>query len=760
MSCLSDLAAQMTSSHALFIHGHLCRSHTLLTDILVSEIQKQSAELVFVDTDDNFERFRDVDGLIEYADGKTLITRVLSEMAELAEKRLNHMTKVGAKACTDPHRYIIIDDLLDVLYYAEDIRLDCLWRILEHAKQTNIHVIIFSYTDDHRLNMEPGFFDYIFLEDADSDMVERFILGFDVDSITDTQCLAIFGNSMFLVDLDDENGDTAQSIEIEKEDETDDIEDNEDNEDSEADGDDEGYHVLSEWLEDMKEFGREVHELCKEMEATGLLEPEDHREEPENDSTNSFMHTEESSHEDPQPSKPQAEEPVTETESPKSVPKRDLQAITSRYLRSPSLFIHGSTGQSRDILMNALVTMALNVPASVTIADTNGVLRHFANCHQHMHYFNDHTESCNILAAFIRLTDERLHRMAQAGETTCRENHCYLFISDLDSLLSKFIDTERDRLLRIIVRARQTNLHVIVFSTRTDQELRVDSFFANHLFIEGADKDMVERFDETKSVPQLGDLTCLGTAEKGLELYELTGSIPTVQPPPPKHQPQSQTTDATNPAEDKLLKSRKRTHYSNIAAVIMSVGTLFIPLSFFDIYPLFIVGLIVFAVGLTALLILQTPDSTKSKRPNKNARRILYQSVTSELARIDSLEGHDFEYYVARLLQAHGFENVSVTQGSGDYGVDIIAYAGEEKIAIQCKHYAKPVGIKAVQEVYAGKMHYNAAEAVVVTNSTFTDAAFTLAQETGVRLWDRDSLKQMLTEIIEREKQAANISSK
>lgn len=167
-----------------------------------------------------------------------------------------------------------------------------------------------------------------------------------------------------------------------------------------------------------------------------------------------------------------------------------------------------------------------------------------------------------------------------------------------------------------------------------------------------------------------------------------------------------------------------------------------------------------FIVILVVFIITTISPAIVAEFQKNTITKTVYLSVTSELARIDSLEGHDFEYYVARLLQAYGFENVSVTQGSGDYGVDIIAYAGEEKIAIQCKHYAKPVGIKAVQEVYAGKMHYNAAEAVVVTNSTFTDAAFTLAQETGVRLWDRDSLKQMLTEIIEREKQAANTSSK
>lgn len=127
------------------------------------------------------------------------------------------------------------------------------------------------------------------------------------------------------------------------------------------------------------------------------------------------------------------------------------------------------------------------------------------------------------------------------------------------------------------------------------------------------------------------------------------------------------------------------------------------------------------------------------------------KSVTDELARIDSLDGHQFEHYFASLLRAYGFENVSVTQGSGDYGVDIIAYAGEDKIAIQCKHYAKPVGIKAVQEVYAGKAHYNAVAAAVITNNYFTDAARTLAAETDVQLWDRDTIGGMILDIIQKQ---------
>lgn len=40
---------------------------------------------------------------------------------------------------------------------------------------------------------------------------------------------------------------------------------------------------------------------------------------------------------------------------------------------------------------------------------------------------------------------------------------------------------------------------------------------------------------------------------------------------------------------------------------------------------------------------------------------------------VDLMEGHEFEYYCAKLLVKCGFEEVQVTKGSGDYGVDILA---------------------------------------------------------------------------------------
>lgn len=115
---------------------------------------------------------------------------------------------------------------------------------------------------------------------------------------------------------------------------------------------------------------------------------------------------------------------------------------------------------------------------------------------------------------------------------------------------------------------------------------------------------------------------------------------------------------------------------------------------------------------------------------------------------MDEMEGHDFEYYCADLLRYNGYEDVEVTKGSGDFGVDILMSKGEVTYAVQCKCYDKPIGVKAVQEVYAGKDYYERMIGVVMTNQYFTQPARELASRLRVILWDRDRLKN-LTDSVE-----------
>ncbi len=109
---------------------------------------------------------------------------------------------------------------------------------------------------------------------------------------------------------------------------------------------------------------------------------------------------------------------------------------------------------------------------------------------------------------------------------------------------------------------------------------------------------------------------------------------------------------------------------------------------------------------------------------------------------VDEMEGHDFEYYCADLLKEMGYEDVEVTKGSGDYGVDILAVKDNITYAFQCKCYDRPIGVKAVQEVYAGRDYYDRMIGVVITNQYFTEPAIKLASKLKIILWDRDFIKE------------------
>lgn len=106
---------------------------------------------------------------------------------------------------------------------------------------------------------------------------------------------------------------------------------------------------------------------------------------------------------------------------------------------------------------------------------------------------------------------------------------------------------------------------------------------------------------------------------------------------------------------------------------------------------------------------------------------------------VGKMSGQEYEKCVANYLRNHGYWGVSVTKVSGDYGVDVIANKHGAKYAVQCKYYSSPVGLSAVQEVVAGKAHYDCNAAMVVTNNIFTDAAKKLAKENNVKLLEKVS---------------------
>lgn len=103
------------------------------------------------------------------------------------------------------------------------------------------------------------------------------------------------------------------------------------------------------------------------------------------------------------------------------------------------------------------------------------------------------------------------------------------------------------------------------------------------------------------------------------------------------------------------------------------------------------------------------------------------------------MDGKRYEKHVAKKMRRHGYIFVHVSGKSGDYGADVMARTLFlfRKVVVQCKHYKKPVGVEAVQEVIAARDYYGAKVAIVASNNTFTRNAKNLAKKCNVKLWER-----------------------
>lgn len=129
---------------------------------------------------------------------------------------------------------------------------------------------------------------------------------------------------------------------------------------------------------------------------------------------------------------------------------------------------------------------------------------------------------------------------------------------------------------------------------------------------------------------------------------------------------------------------------------------------------------------------------------NYTKNKLIESTQILDLSMVDVMEGHNFEFWCADLLRKNGFENVKVTPGSGDQGVDVLAEKGGVKYAIQCKCYSHDLGNTSIQEVESGRVFYGCHVGVVMTNRYFTQGAKELAQKTGTLLWDRDYLESAI----------------
>lgn len=156
---------------------------------------------------------------------------------------------------------------------------------------------------------------------------------------------------------------------------------------------------------------------------------------------------------------------------------------------------------------------------------------------------------------------------------------------------------------------------------------------------------------------------------------------------------------------------------------------------------LFYILLLILLVVVLSKVFPYISNYIKSQRIKSNFKR-------ANIKDIDKMDGLDFEYYLSVLFKELGYKAI-VTNGSHDFGADLILKKGNQKIVVQAKRYGykKNVSIGAIQEVFASQRYHNADESWVITNSYFTKSAIKLAKPCNVKLKDRYELSKWILSI-------------
>lgn len=150
-------------------------------------------------------------------------------------------------------------------------------------------------------------------------------------------------------------------------------------------------------------------------------------------------------------------------------------------------------------------------------------------------------------------------------------------------------------------------------------------------------------------------------------------------------------------------------------------------------FPLIII-LLVLIIATPIVLFFQRKAEKKKQEKELQKIERSYNELLFSIP-ISLMSPLEYEDYIAAYVKRKGYINVHTTKVSGDFGADVLCESPTgRKICIQCKHYSKPVGIEAVQQVLSAKVYYECEEAWVCASDVFTLAAQEMASKTGVKL--------------------------
>lgn len=86
------------------------------------------------------------------------------------------------------------------------------------------------------------------------------------------------------------------------------------------------------------------------------------------------------------------------------------------------------------------------------------------------------------------------------------------------------------------------------------------------------------------------------------------------------------------------------------------------------------------------------------------------------------LDGWEFEEEVAKVFRLNGY-SASVTKKTSDGGADLILIKGDEKYAVQCKHWKQEVPVSCMRELKGVQEDLDADKLIMVASSGITSDA-------------------------------------
>jgi hypothetical protein len=117
----------------------------------------------------------------------------------------------------------------------------------------------------------------------------------------------------------------------------------------------------------------------------------------------------------------------------------------------------------------------------------------------------------------------------------------------------------------------------------------------------------------------------------------------------------------------------------------------------------------------------------------------------SGMAAVDAMTGRQFQVLLEHFFANKGYRvaRLGVRRRSG---AGLLLEGTDGRTIVQLKRWTGVVRHEAVQEAAVAKAHYGAARALVVTSSNYSEQAVTVANSSGVTLWNRTILASELAE--------------